>query len=176
MIEQDLGIAVDDGEEIVEIVGNAAGETADSFHFLRLAELVFEDAAFGDVFGDGFENVGGFVASGDGATADADGDIGLVFAAPADFETIHATGALKFIDQAGVLAGFDEDVFLGIEGENFFGRVVTEHPDERGIDVEKFAFEARAIDSVDGGLNQRTVANFGAAQVLLVAFAVDGGG
>ena len=103
-------------------------------------------------------------------------DLKVSVGADGRIEAIHAAGAVEFIDQAGVLAGFDEDVFLGIEGENFFGRVVTEHPDERGIDVEKFAFEARAIDSVDGGLNQRTVANFGAAQVLLVAFAVDGGG
>ena len=61
MVEQNLGVAADDDEQIVEVVSDASGEAADGFHFLGLAELVFEDAAFGDVFGDGFENVGGLV-------------------------------------------------------------------------------------------------------------------
>jgi hypothetical protein len=74
LVEQNLGVAADDHEQIVEVVSDAAGEAADGFHFLGLAELIFEHAALGDVFGDGFENVGGFVAAGDGAAADADGD------------------------------------------------------------------------------------------------------
>ena len=99
-----------------------------------------------------------------------------VLAFPADFETVHAAGAAEFVDQAGVFAGIEEDVFLGIEGEDFERGVVTEHSDEGGVDVEKLAFEAGAINSVDRGLNQRAVADFGAAQGLLVAFVVDGGG
>ncbi len=176
MVEEDFGVSADDGEQIVGVVGDASGEAADGFHFLRLTELIFEDAALGDVFGDGFENVGGFVTAGYGASADADGDGGSVFALPADFETVHASGALEFVDQAGVLTGFDEDVFLRIEGQNITRRVVAEHSDEGGVDVEKAAFEAGAVDSVDRGLHQRAVADFGAAQGLLVAFAVDGGG
>jgi hypothetical protein len=45
-----------------------------------------------------------------------------------------------------------------------------------GLTSRKLAFEAGAVDSVDGGLHQGAVANFGAAQGLLVAFAIDGGG
>jgi hypothetical protein len=125
--------------------------------------LVFEDAALGDVFGDGFEDVGGFVAAGYGAAADADGDGGAVFAFPADFEAVHATGAAEFVDQAGVFGGIDEDVFLGIEREYFESGVIAKHSDESGVDVEEVAFEAGAIDSVDGGLHQGAVADFGAA-------------
>ena len=176
LVEQDLGVSADDHEEIVEVVGDAAGEAADGFHFLGLAELVFENAALGDVFGDGFENVGGFVAAGYGAAADADGDDGAVFALPADFEAVHAPGAAEFVDQAGVFGGIDEDIFLRIEGQDFESGVVAEHSDERGVDVEKMAFEAGAVNSVDGGLHQGAVADFGAAQGLLVAFAIDGGG
>ena len=36
------GVAEDDGEDVVEIVRDAAGELADGLHFLRLAELFFE--------------------------------------------------------------------------------------------------------------------------------------
>src|ERR1700739_2265740 len=36
----------------MEIVGPAAGQTADGFHALRLAQLVFQGFAFGDIDGD----------------------------------------------------------------------------------------------------------------------------
>src|SRR5271168_2005050 len=45
-------MALDDHEEIVEVVGDAAGETADGFHFLSLAELFFELMTLGNVLGD----------------------------------------------------------------------------------------------------------------------------
>ena len=37
-------VAVNDGEDVVEIVGNPAGELADGLHFLRLAELLLQPA------------------------------------------------------------------------------------------------------------------------------------
>ncbi len=46
---EDFCVALDDGEEVIEVVGDAAGELADGFHFLGLAELIFELDAFGDV-------------------------------------------------------------------------------------------------------------------------------
>ena len=41
-VQQQLGVALDDHQEIVEVVRDAAGEATDGFHFLRLAKLVFE--------------------------------------------------------------------------------------------------------------------------------------
>ena len=38
-IDQELDVADDDAEQIVEVVGNAAGELADRLHFLRLAQF-----------------------------------------------------------------------------------------------------------------------------------------
>ncbi len=176
LIEENFGIAADDHEQIVEVVSDASGETADGFHFLRLTELIFEDATLGDVFGDGFENISGLVFGGDGAAADADGDGGSILALPASFKAIHATGAAEFVDQAGIFAGIEEDIFLRIEGKDFESGVVTQHSNEGRVDVEKLAFKTGTIDSVDRGLNERPVANFGAAQSLLVAFVLDGGG
>ena len=43
------GLHHDDGENVVEVVGNAAGQLADGFHFLRLAQLGFELSLLGDV-------------------------------------------------------------------------------------------------------------------------------
>ena len=51
-ILQDLDAAGDDGEEIVEVVRNAAGELADGIHLLRLAQLLLEQQTLADVTGD----------------------------------------------------------------------------------------------------------------------------
>ena len=47
--EHQFGVAAHDGQEVVEIMRHAAGELADGFHLLRLAELGLQPAAFGDV-------------------------------------------------------------------------------------------------------------------------------
>jgi hypothetical protein len=45
----DLAVAADDGQQVVEVVRDAAGELPDRLHLLRLAELVLEHAALGHV-------------------------------------------------------------------------------------------------------------------------------
>jgi hypothetical protein len=57
---QQLQIAHDDGEQVVEIVRDAAGELAHGLHLLRLAELLLHRPTLSDVFLDGDE-VGDFV-------------------------------------------------------------------------------------------------------------------
>ncbi len=42
-------MAADYGEQVVEVVGDAAGHAAKGFHFLSLAELTFELFALGFV-------------------------------------------------------------------------------------------------------------------------------
>ena len=43
----ELGVAHDRAEDVVEVVRDAAGEDADRFHLLRVAQLVLEAHAFG---------------------------------------------------------------------------------------------------------------------------------
>jgi len=52
-------VAMNDREEVVEIMGDAAGELADGLHFLGLAELGLEAETLGDVDGDGEPRVVG---------------------------------------------------------------------------------------------------------------------
>ena len=52
---QQLQIAHDDGEQVVEIVRDAAGELAHGLHLLRLAELLLHLPTLGDVLLDGDE-------------------------------------------------------------------------------------------------------------------------
>ena len=49
------GIALDDGQHIVEVVGNSAGERADGFHPLGDAKLLFQALALADVDGHGHD-------------------------------------------------------------------------------------------------------------------------
>ena len=49
----------DASKEIVEVVSDAAGKTTDRLHFCGHAELLFEGATFGDVFGEDFVGGGG---------------------------------------------------------------------------------------------------------------------
>ncbi len=44
--------AHDNGQHIVEVVGDAAGQLADGLHLLRLAQLVFQAVLLGDIDAD----------------------------------------------------------------------------------------------------------------------------
>jgi hypothetical protein len=48
-VEQEIGRHHDGGQDVVEIVGETAGELADGFELLRLQELVLEAALFGNL-------------------------------------------------------------------------------------------------------------------------------
>ena len=52
--EQQVAGTDDDGEQIVEVVSNAAGQLADRFHLLRLLELTLDAPLIGYIFPGGF--------------------------------------------------------------------------------------------------------------------------
>src|SRR5258708_21995956 len=91
--ENHFGIAAYDHKEIVEVVGDAAGEASNGLHFLSLAELIFKGPAIGDVFSDGFEDVGGFVGAADGPAADSGSNDATVFLLPLHLDAVHAPRA-----------------------------------------------------------------------------------
>ncbi len=47
--EEQVGVSADGGEDVVEVVGDAAGEPADRLHLLRLDDLLLETAPLGGV-------------------------------------------------------------------------------------------------------------------------------
>ena len=49
---QQVAVAEDGGQQVVEVVGDTAGQLADGFHLLRLQELGLDPAALGDVLHD----------------------------------------------------------------------------------------------------------------------------
>ena len=58
-VDDEVREAEDRGQQIVEVVGDAAGELADGLHFLRLTELRFEGLPLADVDADAEEPNGG---------------------------------------------------------------------------------------------------------------------
>src|SRR5206468_12340312 len=48
-LEGETAAARDDGEKVVEVVGDASRELADGLHLLRLQELLLQSLALGDV-------------------------------------------------------------------------------------------------------------------------------
>ncbi len=91
-------VAEDAGEEVVEVVGDAAGEDAEAFEFLGFLEAAFKFATFlfsalalGGVLDDGDEDGRGFGAGEE--EADFDGVGGAVLAAVSAFEGDEGFGA-----------------------------------------------------------------------------------
>src|SRR4051794_39468008 len=47
VLQQQIGIPENSGEQVIEIMGDSSGKAPDRFHFLRLTQLVFESLALG---------------------------------------------------------------------------------------------------------------------------------
>src|SRR6185369_12092569 len=109
--QEKLAVAIDHGEQIVEVVGDATGEPADGFHLLGLAELVITlakdrlgAAAFGDVAGIDNDAADGWVGQKVGG------------------ETLHrairtvlvADAGLKGLGGAGTVADFAQELESGM--------------------------------------------------------------
>ena len=62
VIFNQLGKADHGGEDVVEVMGDAAGEGADSLHLLRLAELLLEPLPFNGVPDGTLEKVGPYLS------------------------------------------------------------------------------------------------------------------
>src|SRR5208282_475656 len=112
-------------QEVVEVVGDAAGEAADSIHFLRLAQLFFELTPVGDIFGDQLQYFFGFIGAGGGAAAEAHDNDAVVLAFPLHFHAIQGSSAAIVLGQPVQLLGIDEDCASGIQLEKIVDRSVA---------------------------------------------------
>src|SRR5207253_2915546 len=130
-VESHLTIAHDDGEQVVEVVGDAARELADGFHLLGLAVLFFELLAFGDIGPRtyGFERFTGGVAQQADLAADP------AKAAISVLKTI-LMGGESFVDEILMRRGDDGWDIVGMNvlhpsvGAVSFGYVVAEHVED----------------------------------------------
>ena len=103
-------------------MGDAAGETADSIHFLRLAKLLFELTPVGDIFGDQLQYFFGFIGAHGGAATEPHDDDAAVFAFPLHFDAIQTSGAAIVLGQPVQFLGMDEDIAPCVQLEKIFDR------------------------------------------------------
>ena len=158
-------VARDHHEEIIEIVGDASGEASDGFHFLRLAELLFERATLGDVFGEEFEDDSFLAAVRHRTAGDADHG-GASFALPLRGKSLKGSGGAEAIGEIEPLFG------VGVEGidlpaDDFARRGETQQFQEGGVGIENLASGIAAADPVGSIGNQGAEIEFGAAKILL---------
>src|ERR1043166_8776870 len=86
--------AQDDGEHVVEVVGDAAREPADRLHPLGLAEPALQRAALGHVLGDHLELGGVALGVQDRPAAEVDGDEPAIPPAPAEIGALRHAARL----------------------------------------------------------------------------------
>jgi hypothetical protein len=93
--ERDLAVTFDDREEVIEIMGNAAGKLADRLQFLRLPELLLKlnqlfpgPFTFRNVLNDGPNSFDMSLFIPDETIINEDGKGAPVFAAKAGLETM----------------------------------------------------------------------------------------
>ena len=168
LLQQHLGVSVDHHQQVVEVVGDAAGEAADGIHFLRLA--------VGDIFGDQLQHFFGFLGATGGAAAEPHNDDPAVFASPLHFHAIQTAGEAVVLGQLVQFLRIDEDFAPRIEFEKSFDRPIPQHGDECRIHVQESSAESAAANSESGAQYQRAGAGFGAAQRLFIALVLDGRG
>ena len=173
IFEQHLGVAADDHQKIIEVVRHAAGQPSDGFHFLRLAELVFEGPPFGDIFRDDFEGRVAVIPGIGGASAEPDRNCGAIFLLPANFGAVKVARALEFLHQVGMGRGFQKNVLLRIKPHNVFRGIVAQHMDQCGIHIQKSAIDAGSINAVDRALYEGAIPRFGMPQRFFVTLVVD---
>ena len=160
-ILDDFGVAADDHEEVVEVVGDASCEASDGLHFLRVAELLFEllDLLFGllaagDVLNDPGQPDGlaGVVADeispdrepSDGPAGGADAELGAeavvgLFQLPADCEEVLAirgkdAGQHGFGGEDFVGGQADDVAGHGVAGESAGCQVATPDAELGGVE------------------------------------------
>ena len=106
-------------------MGHPARQPPHRFHLLRLAELGFEQALLGDVFGDALEVGHRALGVPHHSPAEPDGDGGAVLAFPLHFQAVPALQVLG--DCVRVFGGVPIDFRSQVGGQQFSLRIVTEH-------------------------------------------------
>ena len=89
VVENDFDMAVDDGQQVVEVVGDASGELSHGLHLLCLYELLFELLLTGDILRQDVQkrDFAGMMA--DGAAADQDLDYGAIATQPGALDAVY---------------------------------------------------------------------------------------
>jgi hypothetical protein len=152
VFEQQVAIARNHSQQVVEVVRDPSGQPADCFHFLRLHELLLQAALFGDISDEGL--VALELPSGIPHRADAELHVqeAAVLPLPGRFHVVvFAIGVGIPLQQPLPLGGVGVHIPRHIESEQLRGRLVTQDADQGPIHRQEPALRGRAVDA-DGGV------------------------
>ena len=167
--EQQLAVARDGRQQVVEIVRDAAGQPAHGLHLLRLQELLLEPTAFGHVEYGAEQDLLAILV----------GDERDVFHDP-DEAAILAARLVLVVDEAALAAqAFEEllsrppvGVVCGPGLRHGLGRRCEAHNlRERAVALEQAAVRGRPVDPREVALEEEAIALLGPADLRLHAFA-----
>ncbi len=165
--EEELGVAGDDHQQVIKIVGDAPGEASDGFHLLRLAQLLFESAALGDVFGEEFEDCAFLATLGNRAARDPNCRIVIgTFTLPFGDQPAERSRLAEMIGKIEPLVGVSVEA-VDVLADHVPERVLPEQFEEGGIRVEDFSGRVAAADAVGSVGDEGTEIELGPAEVLL---------
>ena len=164
-LEQKLGVAGDHHQQVVEVVGDAAGEAADRFHLLRLTELQLQHAGFGNVFHKNLE-AASFLAVWNRASGNARHDGRAILADALRGQVVEFLAGVKIIGGLKPLLGIGVEASQMTAGE-IGGAVVTKHSHHCGVCVLEDSEGVAAADAVRRVHHQRAKVALGAAQAFL---------
>ncbi len=99
LAQQELGVSGDHHEQVVEVMGDAAGEATHGFHLLGLAQLLLQGAALGDVLGEQFEEDGVSLVA-ESAPGEAHADHCAVVAQPVGGQALEFLQQVQGVGQA----------------------------------------------------------------------------
>src|ERR1019366_4821705 len=147
------GIAGDHHQQVVEVVRNAAGETADRFHLLRLTELELQGAGLSNVFHKNFE-AASVVAVRNRAPGNARHNGGAILAYALRGQVVEFLSGVKIIGGLKPLLG------VGVQASQMLARelrgaVITKHSYQRGVCVLEDSEGVAAADAVRRVHHQR---------------------
>ena len=131
---EQLGVGEDNREEIVEVMCDAARELTDRFHFLGLAQLLFQATAFAHVFGEYFMALHPAVLESHGPSIESHRDCFAVLAAPAGLRFRRRSGLVQLRDVTATGGRILEHIAIEVALEQRGLRPIPQHLDECRVD------------------------------------------
>ncbi len=176
LAQHQFAVALDHGEQVVEVMGDTTGQPAYCFHFLGLPKLLFQVAAFGNIFHDHLKANDFATIVGAGAPRGADTDDLSVLALPRNFSRGYFVGLAIFFHQIVAVGRISIDVGGEFQTQQLFFALIAQHLDQRLVHIFKTICQAGVVHPVDRALHQSAVTAFRFAQSFCVTLALYGAG
>ncbi len=165
VLQQQIAVARDHREQIIEVVRDPARQSPHGLHLLRLQELLLEPPLVGHVADECFVILHVARAVAHRAHAQLHGQEMPVFALPGRFHVVVlAIGVGIPVDEPLALGGIGVHIPRHVEPQDLGGGVVPEHADHCGIHRQDLALWGGAVDADGGVLDQRSIAGLRRAQ------------